>query len=719
MNSEKHESNPQADPGAAVVESPVPKDQQGIAARPKDRSRRYLLGSGLGAAVAGIIALLFPRRKAQAGHALVPIIQAPFIQTNHDNSAAGTTILDVRHRGDFTALDILARGSAVRGFSRNNPGLVGQAGRDPAPAVPAEKIGVFGFGDAVGVEGRSDSGTGIHGRSDSTSNPGVQGVNSTSGDGVQGTSTAGAGVFGRSTRGHGVVGSSDEGFGVLGTSTSAVGVEGTSENASGVRGISSRDSGVHGRSISGVGVEGRSNNSVGVVGTAAGALRPPPNARFGVFGSGERTGVSGESVDGAGVVGGSNTGIGVAGASTSGDGVRGHSASGPVGVRGSAAAGIGVSGSSSAPNKPGVQGVNTAGDPLPTLAERIGVFGFGDNAGVLGRSGSGPGVWGRSEATTKAGVQGTNTADDPPPPPGLRTGVYGFGDGTGVLGRSDTGEAGRFEIVRRDNASIAFIAATGGLGGAGDVSITNPDNSRPALRVSTNGSGTTLIANNTGNGVAGQFSISSSDNGQNVISARTEGSGRAGQFVVANSQNINPALEARTNGAGWAGNFVGVGSSSRGVQITTPAGQSALAVVGGSKSAVVATSQGARALYTEEASEVWFSDYGFGRVQNGRVVIEVDRLFAETVNLGEPYHAFLQAYGAAELYVSERTATAFEVRGREGDPDVEFSYRLVAKRRGYEKTRLGHAPWADSDPNLYPEKRAESEAQHRLLTPGR
>jgi hypothetical protein len=31
-------------------------------------------------------------------------------------------------------------------------------------------------------------------------------------------------------------------------------------------------------------------------------------------------------------------------------------------------------------------------------------------------------------------------------------------------------------------------------------------------------------------------------------------------------------------------------------------------------------------------------------------------------------------------------------------------YRIVAKRLGYEKTRLERAPCADDDPNLYPKK---------------
>jgi hypothetical protein len=153
------------------------------------------------------------------------------------------------------------------------------------------------------------------------------------------------------------------------------------------------------------------------------------------------------------------------------------------------------------------------------------------------------------------------------------------------------------------------------------------------------------------------------------------------------------------------------------VFITAPRGRPALFVASGTKSAAVATSQGACTLYTEESTEVWFTDYGFGHLQDGQTVIRIDPLFAETVNLNEPYHVFIQAYGKATLYVSQRTPSTFEVCLTEGDPNVEFSYRLVAKRRDYERARLERAPSADNDPNLYPEKRPEWEARYLVYRP--
>ena len=50
--------------------------------------------------------------------------------------------------------------------------------------------------------------------------------------------------------------------------------------------------------------------------------------------------------------------------------------------------------------------------------------------------------------------------------------------------------------------------------------------------------------------------------------------------------------------------------------------------------------------------------------------------------------------------MSDLGRDGFVVQSRDGDPGASFSYRLVARRLGYEETRLGRASWADGDPNL-------------------
>ena len=100
----------------------------------------------------------------------------------------------------------------------------------------------------------------------------------------------------------------------------------------------------------------------------------------------------------------------------------------------------------------------------------------------------------------------------------------------------------------------------------------------------------------------------------------------------------------------WAGYFT---SSCDGVGIPAAAGKTGLSVSGGSKSAVVATDSGSRLLYTEESTEVWFTDYGFAKLTNGTAKVTIDPIFAQTVNLKEPYHVFVQVYGDADVYVTD------------------------------------------------------------------
>ena len=172
----------------------------------------------------------------------------------------------------------------------------------------------------------------------------------------------------------------------------------------------------------------------------------------------------------------------------------------------------------------------------------------------------------------------------------------------------------------------------------------------------------------------------------------------------------------QNNTGGWGGYFKS--DKGAGVYASVPAGHIGFSS-NGTKNAVVDAGDGSRLLYSEEATEVWFADYGFGQLQEGLAVVPIDATYAHTVNLEEPYHVFVQVYGDAEVYVSNRTASQFEVHLREGEPNVEFSYRIVAKRLGYEDDRLERAPWADTDPNLYPELDPDATFQQGTApTPG-
>ena len=104
-------------------------------------------------------------------------------------------------------------------------------------------------------------------------------------------------------------------------------------------------------------------------------------------------------------------------------------------------------------------------------------------------------------------------------------------------------------------------------------------------------------------------------------------------------------------------------------------------VATGSKSALVETGAfGKRQLYAVESPENWFEDFGSAQLSHGEAIVDLDPVFAQTVNASLRYHVFLTPNGNCALYVQQKTAHAFKVLLREGEPDCEFDYRIVARR---------------------------------------
>jgi hypothetical protein len=115
----------------------------------------------------------------------------------------------------------------------------------------------------------------------------------------------------------------------------------------------------------------------------------------------------------------------------------------------------------------------------------------------------------------------------------------------------------------------------------------------------------------------------------------------------------------------------------------------------GLKNAVVPTTQGMTRLYSEESSEVWFSDYGSGRLSGGRVRIDLDPLFLETVTVSrdQPLRVFVQLKDDCRGVYVQTDARGFDViELQSGQSDAAFDFRVAAKRRGYEGERLAPAP---------------------------
>jgi len=110
----------------------------------------------------------------------------------------------------------------------------------------------------------------------------------------------------------------------------------------------------------------------------------------------------------------------------------------------------------------------------------------------------------------------------------------------------------------------------------------------------------------------------------------------------------------------------------------------------GTKSAAVPLRNGKMVkVFSMESPEVWFEDFGSGTLTGGITTVFVDAKFVQTVNMNG-YHVFVTPKGDCKgLFVSNETSKSFEVRELGGgQSSVQFDYRIVAHRNGYDSLRL-------------------------------
>jgi hypothetical protein len=140
------------------------------------------------------------------------------------------------------------------------------------------------------------------------------------------------------------------------------------------------------------------------------------------------------------------------------------------------------------------------------------------------------------------------------------------------------------------------------------------------------------------------------------------------------------------SGNNYAGYFASGGPTHPGVFID------GFFIATGTKSqAVQTTRHGMRRLYAVEATQPMFEDIGSARLENGQARVLLDPIFAATVNTGAKYHVFLtpRSVDTQGLAVVAQDAEGFVVREAQGGRgNYEFDYRIMAKVRGHENTRL-------------------------------
>jgi hypothetical protein len=294
-----------------------------------------------------------------------------------------------------------------------------------------------------------------------------------------------------------------------------------------------------------------------------------------------------------------------------------------------------------------------------------------------GTSGSGIGVWG-SHAGEGWGVYGSSVS------------------GVAVVGSTTSGIAvygNTSDTTGNTYGGYFSVASTAGTGVFGEVSASSGNNSGViGQTASTTGRGVYGVASGLTGANQGVAGLSSSTSGTGVFGSATSSTGDTRGIVGTvntNSSGWGVSATGPSSGAGGAlkatGNFeMGGGSFTASPTSTTWTTN---------KPATVKLNDGTKVkLYAEEATEVFFSDYGIGQLQNGHARIELDPTFLQTVTISEQYPmmVFIQLESDCRgVYVTNKTSTGFDVvELQNGHSNASFSYRVVCRRKHYEGLRL-------------------------------
>jgi hypothetical protein len=314
------------------------------------------------------------------------------------------------------------------------------------------------------------------------------------------------------------------------------------------------------------------------------------------------------------------------------------------------------------------------------------------------------GVYGKITSTAGSAVYGEATAGS-----GETAGVEGLSsspDGKGVLGQA-TATTGTNSGVWGESSSTAGT----GVGGSA-IATSGETYGGRFTSYSPVGSGALGLAYATSGTNYGVWGQSSSTGGRGVFGSAVATSGYTfGGFFASSSP-------AGAGVYGWASATSGTNYGVSGhTNSTSGFGvySSGNFAASGSKSCVVKTSKGPTLLYCQESPENWFEDVGEGVLADGHARIELDPMFLETVTIDaeHPMHVFVQLHDPeCEGVAVKRGQTSFDVvELNAGTSGASFSYRVMAKRKGFEAKRLDVCEAARTDSYLYPELREKEQQE--------
>jgi hypothetical protein len=386
--------------------------------------------------------------------------------------------------------------------------------------------------------------------------------------------------------------------------------------------------------------------------------------------------------------------------STSSSGVYGYAAAttgNTYGVMGrtQSDAGVGVGGWAGA----------TTGQGIGALGASYSPSGYGVVGEALSSAGASCGVYGMTFSTSGYGVYGSASATS-----GTTHGIYGESastGGTGVDGRATATTGGNVGVFGRSDSTSGFALR--------------------GLATATSGSTYGVFAESDSDGGYGVNGYASADAGTTYgVYGRSDSTAGTGVFGTASATSgVTFGVYGRSlspTGYGVYGYAPTTTGTNYGVygRTSSPSGYGVYYVGGlagtGAKSAIVETQHyGWRSLYAMESPQNWFEDFGQATLSDGEARVTIEPIFAETVNLDEPYHVFLTPRGGfCSLYVAETSSSSFTVRAVEGsDCEITFDYRIIAPRLDYEDLRLKPA----ENPEAVAASVAEAQPPEALAPP--
>ena len=186
--------------------------------------------------------------------------------------------------------------------------------------------------------------------------------------------------------------------------------------------------------------------------------------------------------------------------------------------------------------------------------------------------------------------------------------------------------------------------------------------------------GVRLLDKSTGAGIgstwtSGHFGMCYTDD-LSGYSSVTDSLSNYGVYMKAGKEDANGGFYAIGNGLGKGSHVTAEGI-----------------YTSGTKNRIVDTENyGQRLQYCYEMPSPFFGDIGEAETdENGLCYVQIDDIFGETVLRNDKYNVFLQKEGCGDLWIEEKTADYFLVKGT---PNLSFSWELKAKQADYTLERL-------------------------------